>query len=73
MLDKITHHKTSVPIIIVPIVRKRLPAKFVSIITGVPTRTRTWSSSLGGRSFIQLNYEDMMQIIIVLAYATAIL
>ena len=31
---------------------------FTCRVNGVPTRTRTWSSGLGGRSFILLNYGD---------------
>ena len=33
-------------------------------VDGVPTRTRTWSSGLGGRSFILLNYGDTPRIIL---------
>lgn len=32
---------------------------------GLPTRTRTWSSRLGGGSFIQLNYREAERLILI--------
>ena len=33
---------------------------FQDIVSGLPTRNRTWSSRLGGGSFIQLNYGEIV-------------